>query len=82
MVTGNYFCQAEPGTDAGMEARRYFRNIRTIPDGRPCDTGRLGCYALFMAIYLCRWPNGEFSIVNAKSKADAIERLDEWGNAE
>jgi hypothetical protein len=35
-----------------------------------------------MAIYLCRWPNGEFSIVNAKSEEDAIEMLDEWGNAE
>ena len=35
-----------------------------------------------MAIYLCRWPNGEFSIVNATSKELAIELLDEWGNAE
>jgi hypothetical protein len=35
-----------------------------------------------MAIYLCRWPNGEFSIVNAKTKGDAIVLLDEWGNAE
>ena len=35
-----------------------------------------------MATYLCRWPNGEFSIVSAKTKADAIELLDEWGNAE
>jgi len=35
-----------------------------------------------MAIYLCRWPNGYFSIVAAKTKADAIELLDEWGNAE
>lgn len=35
-----------------------------------------------MAIYVCRWPNGEFSIVNAKTKGDAIEMLDEWGNAE
>ena len=35
-----------------------------------------------MAIYLCRWPNGEFSIVNARTKADAIELLDEWGNAD
>jgi hypothetical protein len=35
-----------------------------------------------MAIYLCRWPNGEFSIVSARTKADAIELLDEWGNAE
>ena len=35
-----------------------------------------------MAIYLCRWPNGDFSLVNAKSKSEAIEMLDEWGNAE
>ena len=36
----------------------------------------------FMAIYICRWPNGEFSIVAARTKSDAIELLDEWGNAE
>jgi hypothetical protein len=35
-----------------------------------------------MAIYLCRWPNGDFSIVNAKTKGHAVELLDEWGNAE
>jgi hypothetical protein len=35
-----------------------------------------------MAIYLCRWPNGEFSIVSARTKSAAIEMLDEWGNAE
>ncbi|MGA2119204.1 MAG: hypothetical protein ABSH56_31185 [Bryobacteraceae bacterium] len=35
-----------------------------------------------MAIYLCRWPNGDFSIVNARTKTDAVELLDEWGNAE
>jgi hypothetical protein len=35
-----------------------------------------------MAVYLCRWPNGEFSIVSAASRELAIEMLDEWGNAE
>jgi hypothetical protein len=35
-----------------------------------------------MAVYLCRWPNGEFSIVSARTKDDAIALLDEWGNAE
>jgi hypothetical protein len=35
-----------------------------------------------MAMYICRWPNGEFSIVSARTRADAIELLDEWGNAE
>jgi hypothetical protein len=35
-----------------------------------------------MAMYLCRWPNGDFSIVSARTESDAIEMLDEWGNAE
>ena len=35
-----------------------------------------------MAVYLCRWPNGDFSIVSARTEADAIVLLDEWGNAE
>jgi hypothetical protein len=35
-----------------------------------------------MAIFLCRWPNGDFSIVSASTKSDAVELLDEWGNAE
>jgi hypothetical protein len=35
-----------------------------------------------MAVYLCRWPNGEFSIVSARTKADAIVALDEVGNAD
>jgi hypothetical protein len=35
-----------------------------------------------MAMYLCRWPNGDFSVVSARTKSDAIVMLDEWGNAE
>ena len=35
-----------------------------------------------MPMFLCRWPNGEFSIVSATSKDHAIELLDEWANAE
>jgi hypothetical protein len=35
-----------------------------------------------MAIYLCRWPNGDFSIVSARTKNEAVEMLDEWGDAE
>lgn len=46
------------------------------------ENNRPACYSRFMAVYICRWPNGEFSIVNAKTKSDAIELLDEWGNAE
>jgi hypothetical protein len=35
-----------------------------------------------MAMYVCRWPNGDFSIVSAPTKQDAVILLDEWGNAE
>jgi hypothetical protein len=35
-----------------------------------------------MSIFLCRWPNGDFSVVGASTKDDAIQILDEVGNAE
>jgi hypothetical protein len=33
-------------------------------------------------LFLCRWPNGDFSAVKACNKAEAIELLDEIGSAE
>lgn len=33
-------------------------------------------------LYLCRWPNGEFSVVGAESKRDAMIQLDEWAAAD
>jgi hypothetical protein len=33
-------------------------------------------------LYLCRWPNGEFSVVKGASKRDALIRLDEWAGAQ
>ena len=35
-----------------------------------------------MPVYLCRWPNGAVSIVQARNKTEAIVRLDEFDNAE
>lgn len=35
-----------------------------------------------MPLFLCRWPNGDCSVVLARNEADAVERLDEVGNAE
>jgi hypothetical protein len=35
-----------------------------------------------MPLFICRWQNGDFSAVSAPSKKDAIELLDEVGNAE
>jgi hypothetical protein len=33
-------------------------------------------------LYLCRWPNGEFSLVKADNRKDAVVQLDEWAGAE
>ena len=33
-------------------------------------------------LFLCRWPNGDCSVVAAVTKRDAIVQLDEWGAAE
>lgn len=35
-----------------------------------------------MPMWLCRWPNGDCSVVLAESEQDAIAKLDEVGNAE
>jgi hypothetical protein len=35
-----------------------------------------------MPLFLCRWPNGDCSVVLARTKADAIVELDQVGNAE
>ena len=35
-----------------------------------------------MRLYLCRWPNGDCSFVQAATKGEAIELLDETANAE
>lgn len=35
-----------------------------------------------MSIYVCRWQNGDFSVVEAVSREDAIAHLDQVGNAE
>jgi hypothetical protein len=33
-------------------------------------------------LYLCRWPNGEFSVVKAEDRKDAVVQLDQWAGAE
>ncbi len=35
-----------------------------------------------MPLFICRWQNGDFSAVSAATKVDAIQLLDEVGNAE
>ena len=35
-----------------------------------------------MAIFLCRWPNGSFSVVGAGNKTEALMELDEIGDTD
>ena len=35
-----------------------------------------------MPLFLCRWPNGDCSVVLARTKDDAMIELDQVGNAE
>ncbi|MEE8350194.1 MAG: hypothetical protein V3R94_11525 [Acidobacteriota bacterium] len=35
-----------------------------------------------MPMYMCRWPNGDFSFVSAPNKQEAVAKLDEIDNAE
>ena len=35
-----------------------------------------------MAIFLCRWPNGSFSVVGAANKTEAVMELDEIGDTD
>jgi hypothetical protein len=35
-----------------------------------------------VSVFICRWPNGDFSIVPAQTKDEAIQRLDEFGDAD
>ncbi|SPE29816.1 hypothetical protein SBA2_460031 [Acidobacteriia bacterium SbA2] len=32
-------------------------------------------------VFLCRWPNGDFSIVTANTRREALVQLDEWAGA-
>jgi len=32
-------------------------------------------------VYVCRWPNGDFSLVTANTRREALVALDEWGGA-
>ena len=81
---------ATEGTGAAMCSQRYRCRARqghvgrSTPAGSPGATTALSVvgYDLCMPIFLCRWLNGDFSIVGARNREDAVIQLDEWGNAE
>ncbi len=50
----------------------------------PLDTGdgEADLEEFETGLYLCRWPNGEFSLVKAADRKDAVVQLDQWAGAE
>jgi len=50
----------------------------------PLDTGEgeADLEEFETGLYLCRWPNGEFSLIKAEDRKDAVVQLDEWAGTE
>ena len=76
--------------EAGVEIRRVSCSTPAalpVPPGatleeRDDSIPQEGLDETGSCLYLCRWPNGDFSIVKADSKCEAIVALDEWAGAE
>src|SRR5437763_1921748 len=52
-----------------------------IADGISADDNTDELDEFETGVYVCRWPNGDFSMLTASSRRDAIIALDEWGAA-
>ncbi len=57
-----------------LEESSAARDTGTIADDDLDDWGE--------GLYLCRWPNGDFSVVKADTKREALVELDQWAGAE
>lgn len=64
--------KAEKEADAGGDPEHSLDHDEPEEDIEEFETG----------LYLCRWPNGEFSLVKADDRKDAVVQLDEWAGAE
>lgn len=73
----------EPGPSAVTEPEGAEARARGEHEG-PLDTGETEAdlEEFETGLYLCRWPNGEFSLVKADDRRDAVVQLDEWAGAE
>jgi hypothetical protein len=75
---------AEPSaTGLGCEIRGPYERTDPTPD-RPLedDEADSDLDDFETGLYLCRWPNGDFSLVKADSRKYAVVQLDEWAGAE
>jgi hypothetical protein len=73
----------EPGPRGGVESERSEADGGDDPED-PLDHGdpEDDLEEFETGLYLCRWPNGEFSLVKADDRKDAVVQLDEWAGAE
>ena len=46
--------------------------------GRPGEGSEADLDEFETGAYLCRWPNGDFSLVTANTRREALVELDEW----
>jgi hypothetical protein len=73
--------------EAGVEIRRVSCSTPATLPAPLCATSEERDETIELdetgsGLYLCRWPNGDFSIVKADNKREAIVALDEWAGAE
>jgi hypothetical protein len=73
----------EPGRFGLTRPERFENDSRGESDD-PLDMSEIGDdeEEFETGLYLCRWPNGEFSLVKAADRKDAVVQLDEWAGAE
>jgi hypothetical protein len=77
-VSGCYLPQkALPQREAEEAEVAEHTSVRTQPLG----IGEADLGEFETGVYLCRWPNGDFSLVRANTRREALVELDEWGAA-
>ena len=78
---------AEAAPEAGPFGLAGSERSEAVPGGEhedPLDTSEseADLEEFETGLYLCRWPNGEFSVVKAEDRKDAVVQLDQWAGAE
>jgi hypothetical protein len=73
------------GESKSKDLRAEFdENLAEAPETEELEVGcdnAPGLDDVETGMYLCRWPNGEFSLVKAETRRDALIQLDEWAGA-
>jgi hypothetical protein len=72
-------CREPEGDGSGQqEGGTGQREQGTENSGEEVATREMDLDEFETGMYLCRWPNGEFSLVMAATRRDALVELDEW----